>query len=181
MAGSSTHDGGRWSLRELMRERLTHEMLDQFAHEPTGLVLCVDAVTLSIVSSAFRMSELLERNVHLVENVTMVDDAGNYLRRQRLPQLPVLYFLTPAVESVNRLLDDYRDARNPMYGACHLFWSSRLSDALFAKIKASPLIQSVAACKEINLEMCCRETNVFTINCPPCHKTFTVSSERTNA
>ena len=127
MAGSSTHDGGRWSLRELMRERLTHEMLDQFAHEPTGLVLCVDAVTLSIVSSAFRMSELLERNVHLVENVTMVDDAGNYLRRQRLPQLPVLYFLTPAVESVNRLLDDYRDARNPMYGACHLFWSSRLS------------------------------------------------------
>jgi syntaxin-binding protein 1 len=112
------------------------------------------------------MSELLEENVHLVENITMKQPNGDYLRRQPLKAMTAVYFLTPTVESVNRLIADYRDKRNPMYGACHLFFSSRLSDALLAKIKASPVIGVVAGFKEINLELACIESNAFVLDSP---------------
>jgi len=48
-------------------------------------------------------------------------------------------FITPTVvESINRMLADYKDKRSPRYGKCHVFLSSRLSDAPLAKIKVAP-------------------------------------------
>jgi len=53
-----------------------------------------------------------------------------------------------------------------MYGTCHLFFSSLLSDALFIKIKAAAVIGRVAGFKELNLEMVCSEPNAFTFDSP---------------
>ena len=80
------------------------------------------------------MSELLDENVQLVENITMKDKYEQYLKRQPMPMMTACYFLTPTVESVNRLIADYRDKKRPMYNSCHLFFSSRLSDALLGKL-----------------------------------------------
>eukprot|EP00965_Chrysotila_dentata_P173987 5743654-Pleurochrysis_carterae.AAC.1 len=113
------------------------------------------------------MSELIEHNVHLVENVTMRDANGNYLRRQPLPALPALYLLTPTVESVNRFLDDFREKKPPLYARAHLFFTSRISDALLAKIKNSAAaMRAIGSFKELNLEFALAEANVFTLNKP---------------
>ena len=50
-------------------------MIRGFAGEPAGVVLLVDEFTMRVVSSVFRLSELLEENIHLVENITMKSPA----------------------------------------------------------------------------------------------------------
>lgn len=71
--------------------------------------------------------------------------------------MTAVYFITPTVESVNRFIADYRDKKRPMYAGCHLFFTSRLSDALLGKIKASSAIGRVAGFKEINIEVSRRD------------------------
>ena len=153
------------SLRETIKKRLLNDMIRGFSSEAGGVVMLVDAFTLRVVSSVCKMSELLEENIHLVENITM-KQGGEYLRRQPLPALTAVYFITPTVESVNRLIADYRDKKRPMYNSCHLFFSSRLSDALLGKLKASPVIGRVAGFKELNLEMVSIEANSFVLDSP---------------
>ena len=153
------------ALRETVKKRLLNDMIRGFAGEPAGVVMLVDSFTLRVISSVCKMSELLEENIHLVENITMKQH-GEYLKRQPLPTLPALYFLTPTVESVNRLISDFRDKKKPMYSTCHLYFSSRLPDVLLSKIKASGAIARVASFKEINLELACTEANSFVLDSP---------------
>ena len=151
------------SLRETVKKRLLTDIIRGFASEPAGVVMLVDKFTLRVVSAVCKMSELLDENIHLVENITMKQD-GEYLKRQPLPALPAIYFITPTVESVNRLIADFRDKKRPMYASCHLFFSSRLPDVLLSKLKASAAISRVAAFKEVNLELACTEANAFVLN-----------------
>lgn len=103
------------SLKELVKKRLLNDMITGFANEPAGMVLLVDHFTMRIVSSSFRMSELLEHNINLIENITMrVGCGADYLQRQPLPLLTAIYFITPTIESLNRLITDYRKTKHPM-------------------------------------------------------------------
>ena len=154
------------SLRTTVKNRLLNDMICAFGKERMGVVMCVDGSTMRSLSAVFRMSELTELNVHLVDNITMKTPNGEYLRRQPMPDMTAVYYITPTVESVNRLIADFRDKKKPMYGTCHLFFSSPLSDALFIKIKAAAVIGRVAGLKELNLEMVCSEPNAFTFDSP---------------
>jgi hypothetical protein len=51
------------------------------------------------------------RGAQLVENITMRDKSDAYLKRQPMPGMSALYFITPTVESVNRFLFDYRNRK----------------------------------------------------------------------
>ena len=125
------------ALKELVRKRLMTDMLRGFTADDMGSVMLVDNLTVRVLSGAYKLSELLEENINLVENITARDAAGSYLGRQPMPNMTACYFITPTVESINRMLADYKDKRSPMYGKCHVFLSSRLSNALLAKIKVA--------------------------------------------
>ena len=145
------------NLRETVKTRLLNDMIHGFTGEVAGVVMCVDSYTVRVLSSVCKMSELLEDNITLVENITMRQPSGDYLRRQPLPELAAIYFIQPTVESVNRLIADFRDKKKPMYRSCHLYFSSKVSDALFNKIKSSAAIGRVQGFKELNLELVCTE------------------------
>ena len=163
---NSLSDDSATSLRETVKKRLLNDMILAFAAEAGSVVMCVDKFTIRVLSSVLKMSELLEENILHVEDITMRTPKGEYLRRQPLPALTAIYFIRPNVESVNRLIADFRDKKNPMYKSCYLYFSSRLSDALFMKLKASAAIGKVAGFKELNLELCCSEANTFTLDSP---------------
>ena len=154
------------SLRDVVRSRLLTDMIRSFGNEPSGVIMLVDSLTVKLVSSALKMSEMLDENIQLVENITMKDKYEQYLKRQSLPNMTACYFITPTVESVNRLLFDYRDKKKPMYGAVHLYFTSRVSEALLSKLKLSPAMARIAAFKELNLEFVIAEENVFTLKSP---------------
>ena len=162
----AAHGPSAPALKELVRKRLMTDMLRGFTADDMGSVMLVDSLTVRILSGAYKLSELLEENINLVENITARDAAGSYLGRQPMPNTTACYFITPTVESINRMLADYKDKRSPMYGKCHVFLSSRLSDALLAKIKAHNIIKYVASFKEINLEYVLAEDNCFVLDSP---------------
>ena len=90
------------TLKELVRKRLMTDMIRAIGADDMGSILLVDKLTVRILSSAYKMSELLEENIHLVENITAKDAAGGYLGRQPMPAVTAVYFITATVESINR-------------------------------------------------------------------------------
>jgi hypothetical protein len=74
------------------------------------------------------------------------------ITRQPLPSADAIYFLTPCEDSVNRLIEDFKDPKEPQYGTVHLFFSSTLPQALFTKLKSSNVVSRVKTFKELNLE-----------------------------
>ena len=156
------------TLKEMVRKRLMTDMLRGFEGGEMGSIMLVDKLTVRILSSAYKLSELLEENISLVENITAKDASGSYLGRQPMPAVSACYFITPTVESINRMVQDYKNAsKAPMYGKCHIFMSGRLSDALFAKIKANNIIKYVATFKELNLEYVLQARGQTPLSPPP--------------
>lgn len=75
----------------------------------------MDEASTKIVSSALTMYDIMEHRVTLVEQLDK--------SRQPFPEMDVIYFITPTIESVNLVLDDYPSASKSKYGNVHLFFS----------------------------------------------------------
>lgn len=69
------------------------------------------------MSSTLRMSDILDRNVSVVEDL--------FKAREPLP-LPAVYFIQPTPASILRLLEDYASPATAPYPAVHVFFSSRV-------------------------------------------------------
>lgn len=47
------------------------------------------------------------------------------IRREPLPELEAIYFLSPTEESIDFLIKDFENSKKPQYAAVHLFLTSR--------------------------------------------------------
>ena len=83
--GLNAHESNEPSLREMVKTRLLTDMIRGIGAQTSGVIMCVDQFTLRLLSSTIKMSELLEDNIQLVENITMKDKSGSYLSRQVHP------------------------------------------------------------------------------------------------
>lgn len=129
---------------------------------PAGRVLVVDAHTLKIVSSSCRRFELSDRGAIFIEQIERV--------RQPFPDLDVVYFLSPTVESVNLLLKDHAEG---LYGYSFNFFSSTLSESLFSSLTNDR--HFISRCKdltEMNLDFVPFESRVFHCDQPMSLKKF---------
>jgi hypothetical protein len=59
------------SLKDTVKKRLLNDMIRGLASEAAGVILLADHFTLRMISCTCRMSELLEENINLVENIAM--------------------------------------------------------------------------------------------------------------
>lgn len=49
------------------------------------------------------------------------------IARQPLPKMDAIYLLTPKADSLDKLIADFKDPKNPQYGVVHLFFTSSKS------------------------------------------------------
>src|SRR5688500_15954897 len=107
----------KFSLRENVRLRLLKDMLSglkiNFPDVP-NFILVVDSLTTRIVSSCAKMIELLEEGIVALERIDV--------KRKPFPRMHAIYFITPTEASVEALMNDFRDTREPMYGNVHIFF-----------------------------------------------------------
>ncbi|KAI9025183.1 syntaxin-binding protein 2 [Phycomyces nitens] len=106
------------SLIDIMRKRL----LDTIRSiQPPGKwkIVVVDSKSYQILNAACNMDDILEMNVMTVENIEKT--------RTHYPTNEAIYFLTPCQESILRLVDDFRDHKNPQYKAAHIHFTSEIS------------------------------------------------------
>ncbi|KAG2501418.1 hypothetical protein HYH03_001201 [Edaphochlamys debaryana] len=144
------------SARKAVKERILVDMLGSVQDTTGGgwKVLILDEFTTRVLSSTLRMSDVLECNVSVVEDLAKV--------REPLPQ-PAVYFIQPSPKSIARLLDDFggpdgkagigRGGTKQLYPSAHVFLSNKLPAEALEKLKANPrLIKCLKTLKELNLE-----------------------------
>ena len=89
-------------LREIARERILKDMVESSVKdlpENEWTIMVVDEMTTKVLSSVCAVSNLVENRVSIVENIQK--------KRQPLPNMTVIYFISPTNGSVSRLLNDF--------------------------------------------------------------------------
>ena len=119
--------------------------------------LCGSDETVKVISSTIEIVELMEKGVTTLEKLTLV--------RKAFPSIHALYFITPTENSVQRLINDFKDPEKPQYAAAHVFFSNQLSEDLFHQIgKSSGLLSRCLTFTEFNLDFYCIENGLFHCN-----------------
>jgi syntaxin-binding protein 1 len=144
------------SIQESVRHKLLDVMLGSLrADDNTWRVLLVDKQSMKIISACCRLFNVMEKGVAVVEDVM--------INRQYLPNLEAIYFLTPTEDSVNALIRDFDPSvkKKTMYSDVHVFFTSRLPDALSQKIKQARVSSKIRTLKELNVDFLAPESSVF--------------------
>lgn len=165
-------------LRTLAKERILNGMIRVAGpRQGNWKVLVADSRGIRIVSSCCRMADIIAEGVTLVESL----DA----KRQKLPRMTALYFISPTYNSVCRMIADFdsafalksdpptpssRGGKNngdelvPLYAAANVFTTSRVPDDLMHLLRDSnSFVQSLMNFTELNIDFLALEERVFSL------------------
>jgi len=108
------------------------------------------------------MSDIVDSGVALVESL----EKG----REPLPAMEAVYLMSPTEQSLGLLLADWERGKGsspPPYKAAHVFFTSKVSTAELARIKAcAALIPHLRTLKELDLEVIPVDPRVFLTAAP---------------
>ncbi|KAJ9147784.1 hypothetical protein P3X46_029905 [Hevea brasiliensis] len=154
---SSSYGAEHKNFRQISRERLLHEMLGSAKSrdsKSTWKVLIMDKLTVKIMSYAWKMADITQEGISLVEDI--------YRRRQPFPSRDAIYFIQPTKENVVMFLSDM-SGKSPLYKKAFVFFSSPISRELVAYIKKDTVVLSrIGALREMNLEYFAIDSQGFT-------------------
>ncbi|KAL4202634.1 hypothetical protein AMTRI_Chr02g264620 [Amborella trichopoda] len=122
-------------------------------------VLILDSQTVSIVSVVYSQSELLQKEVFLVE---MVDS----ISKEAMAHLKAVYFLRPITENIDRLK---RQIGSPRFGEYHLFFSNILKLDQIQVLADSDEHEVVQQVQEFYADFVAIDPYHFTLNLPSNH------------
>ena len=113
-------------------------------------VLIVDDSTLSIISAACRLSDLMQKNITVVEKLEKP--------RQPFPKMEAVYFIAPVEESAKLF---YEDLQKKKYDAFHVYFSNISPTSIIKIIGASKNKSLVKTCVDLNMDFLALEANLF--------------------
>lgn len=97
------------------------EYINRMLQDISGMkVLILDSFTVSSVSVVYSQSELLKKEVFLVELVDSIS-----MSKESMSHLKAVYFLRPTSENIQHMR---RQLAKPRFGEYHLFFSNILKD-----------------------------------------------------
>jgi len=126
--------------------------------DPGWKILIVDEISMKVISAAVGMYDIMERKITLVEA----------LEKKRAPfkDMGAIYILSPTVESVARLVEDFSDKTKILYGSnIFVYFLGPVQPHLLGQIKqCKHLIKRLKALSEINVDFLVKEQRAFTID-----------------
>ncbi|KAG0227954.1 vacuolar sorting protein VPS33/slp1 [Actinomortierella wolfii] len=145
------------SVRTALQSRIL-DSIDAVQPPERYKIVVLDGKTERIVQSACKEMDIMDRNVTLLENMEKP--------RQAYPSLEAVYLLTPCIESVNRLIDDFPAQGQPKYKAAHVLFSGSLGDHLFSRLRQSGISNYIQTLKELYIDFVAVESRVFSFDSP---------------
>lgn len=143
-------------LRKALQTRLLDGMIRKVdSGSNKWKVLVVDRESLRILAAAVQVNELVNEGITIIEMLDM--------RREPLPRIPALYFITPSAESVQQLASE----QATQYKEYHLFFTSRLPDFQMDVLRGNvALLRRVRALVELNVAFLALESRLFSLGRP---------------
>ncbi|KAJ0256553.1 Vacuolar protein sorting-associated protein 45 [Hirschfeldia incana] len=138
------------------------DYINRMLHDISGMkVLILDSETVSNVSIVYSQSELLQKEVFLVEMIDSISAS-----KESMSHLKAVYFVRPTSENIQKLR--YQLA-NPRFGEHHLFFSNLLKDTQIHILADSDEHEAVQQVQEFYADFVAGDPFHFTLNMPSNH------------
>lgn len=138
------------------------DYINRMLQDISGMkVLILDSQTVSIVSVVYSQSELLQKEVFLVELVDSIS-----MPKESMSHLKAVYFLRPTSENIQHLK---RQLAKPRFGEYNLFFSNMLNTTQLHILADSDEHEVVQQVQELFADFVAIDPYHFTLNTPSNH------------
>jgi len=120
-------------------------------------VLVVDKFSIKILSSTIKMHQLSAEGITLVETLEK--------KREPMPNMEAIYFITPSEESISTLIQDFKS--RSLYKAVHVYVTEAIPEQLFQKLSKSEVAKKMKSLVEVNISFTAYESKVCTLDIEP--------------
>lgn len=133
------------------------DYINRMLQDISGMkVLILDSSTVSFVSVVYSQSELLKKEVFLVELVDSIS-----MSNESMSHLKAVYFLRPTSENIQHMR---RQLAKPRFGEYHLFFSNILKDTQLHMLADSDEHEVVQQLQEFYADFVALDPYHFTLN-----------------
>eukprot|EP00051_Salpingoeca_urceolata_P002056 m.46588 g.46588 ORF g.46588 m.46588 type:complete len:581 (-) comp11870_c0_seq2:255-1997(-) len=135
------------------------DYIKKMVSEQSGMkVLLLDEHTTSVVSIVYSQSEILQKEVYLIDRV-------NSTKREAMPHMKAICFVQPSESSIEALV---KELKNPKYGQYDLYFANILRPVLLEKLAEADEHEVVREVQEFFGDYQAINPHLFSFDMPTC-------------